>query len=333
MANQHAGRNVSEFPGDQSSAVVGLSHEWRPLGDRFVNVLGVRGYTFRSKGTPSNLNDPMAERPPEVGNSTVTAGGSEAVRYRLTPTLLAKASVELARRLPTSSELFGDGLLLTAAPALRPERSLNFNVGLQYDRTFGDGRRVQSEVNGFWMDLREMVRLAQGFAGLAAYSNHGAARIRGADAEVRADVTSWLHGAASVTYQDARDVLVHSPGTTVPNPTYGLRLPHMPWLFGTALLETHAEDLLGGNTRSRLFSEALFTEEYFYAFEVSRRQERRIPRSLTIGLGIEHEWVAPGLTVSAEVQNLTDATTLNQFNSPLPGRMLRFKVRYTRVDD
>lgn len=196
VANHYSGRNVSEFPGDQSSAVVGLSHEWRPAGDRFVNVFGVRGYAFRSKGTPSNLNDPAAERPPEVRNSTVTAGASEAVRYRLTPTLLAKGSVEWARRLPTSSELFGDGLLVTAAPALRPERSLNFNIGLQYDRTFDDGRRVQAQVNGFWMNLRDMIRLAQGFAGLAAYTNQGAARIRGAEAEIRADVTRWLHGAA-----------------------------------------------------------------------------------------------------------------------------------------
>jgi vitamin B12 transporter len=331
LANQYAGRNVSEFPGDQSSAVVSLSHEWRPLGDRLVNIVGARGYFFDSKGTPSNLSDPAAERPPPIHNSTVSAGASEAIRYRLTSALLAKGSVEWARRLPTSSELFGDGLLVTATPTLRPERSLNFNLGLQYDRTLDDGRRVQAEATGFWMELRDMIRLTPGFAGLAGYANLGAARVVGAEAEVRADITRWLHGAVGLTYQNARDRLRLNPGTSVPNPTFGLRLPHMPWLFGTALVEARAEGLLGRTARSRLFAEGLFTEEYFYAFELSNRQERRIPRALTLTLGAEQTWPATGLTLSAEVQNLTDATVLNQFNYPLPGRTLRMKVRYTWV--
>lgn len=330
LANRYAGRNVSDFPGDQSSAIVGLSHEWRPWGDRFVNIVGARGYAFRSNGTPSNLSDPTS-RPPAVRNSAVTAGASEALRYRLTPTLLAKASVELARRLPTGNELFGDGLLVTAAPDLRPERSLNFNLGAQYDRTLRDGRRIQAEVNGFVMELRDMIRLTQGFAGLAAYTNLGAVRIAGMEAEVRADATRWLYGSASLTYQDARDVLELTPGTTVPNPTRGLRVPNLPWLFGTAMVETHADELVGKSSRSRLFVEGFYTEEYFYGFEVSRRQERRIPRALTLGLGVEQQWFNTGLTLSAEIQNLTGATVMNQFNYPLPGRTFRLKVRYTRI--
>jgi vitamin B12 transporter len=332
LANAYAGRNVSEFPGEQASAVMGVSHEWRPWGDRVVNVFGARGYAFRSEGTPSNLSDPTAERPPPVRNTTITAGASEAVRYRFTPDLLAKASVEWARRLPSSTELFGDGLLVTPSPTLRPERSVNLNVGLQFERAFQDGRRIQAEASGFWMQLRDMIRLTPGFAGLAAYTNFGRARIAGAEAEVRADITRWLHSAATVTYQDARDQLEHTPGTIVRSPTYGLRLPNMPWLFGAGLIEMRAEDLIGNDTRSRVFAEGSFTGEYFYAFELSQRQERRIPRSMTLGIGLEHAWTRTGLTLSAEVQNLTDATVLNQFNFPLPGRTFRLKLRYTRAD-
>lgn len=331
VANAAAGRNVSEFPGDQMSAVVGLSHEWRPFGERFVNVVGARGYAFRSEGTPSNLTDPTAERPPPVRNATVTVGASEAVRYRLRGGLLAKASVELARRLPTNTELFGDGLLVAASPAVRPERSLNINVGLQLDRTLSDRRRVQAEVSGFVLNLRDMIRLTQGYAGLAAYTNLGAVRIAGAEAEVRADLTGWLHGAASLTYQDARDVLATTPGTTVPSPTYELRLPNLPWLFGSARVEAHVANWLGRQTRSRLFAEGFYTEEYFYAFEVSSRQERRIPRTRTLGLGLEQAWLQTGLTLAAEVQNVTDARVLNVFNQPLPGRVFRLKLRYTLV--
>lgn len=333
LANRYAGRNVSEFPGRQTSAVVGLSHEWRPGDGRLVNVAGARGYAYRSEGTVANVFDPAAERPPPVTHRATEVGASEAVRYFVTSSTLLKGSVEVARRLPTSTELFGDGLLMQPAPDLRPERSLNLNLGVQYDRTLADGRRVQAEANAFRMQLRDMIRLGQGFAGTGKYANLGAVRIAGFDAEVRADVTGWLHGSASLTYQNARDVQAFRPGTTQPNPTRGLRLPNLPWLFGHGTVEVHGGDLVGPRQQSRVFYEASFAEEYFYAFEVSRQQQRRIPRALTHTMGLEHQWLDRGLTVSAEVQNLTDARVLNQLNHPLPGRILRVKLRYTWIGD
>ena len=332
LANRYAGGNVSEFPGRQTNAVMGLSHEWRPMGEVFVNVLGTRAYAFRSQGTPSNPWDPTAERPPMVKNRTLSFGASNAVRYFVTPDVLAKGSIELARRLPESNELFGDGLLLQPSPTLKPERSVNLNVGLQFERGRPSQGHIRAEVNGFWMRLQDMIQLAQGGrVGAASYTNVGKARIAGFDAELKGDLTGWLYASASMTYQDARDKLKLRPGSSVPNPTYGLQLPNMPWLFGAATLEAHATDLIGPSQQSRLFWETSFTEEYFYAFEMSRNQERRLPRVLTHTLGFEHQWLDSGLSLSAEVQNITDAHVLNQYRQPLPGRTFRLKFRYTRT--
>jgi hypothetical protein len=334
LANRYAGGNVSEFPGRQTNLVVALSHEWRPIGERFINVLGTRSYVFSSEGTPSNPWDPTAERPPKVTTRTLSLGASNAARYFLTPELLVKGSVELARRLPESNELFGDGLLLQPSPTLRPERSLNLNVGLQYERGRPGEGHIQAEVNGFWMQLRDMIQLAQGGrAGTASHTNIGEARIAGFDTELKGEVTPWLYASAGLTYQDARDALELRTGSSAPNPTYGLRLPNLPWLFGNAALEAHGADLIGRRQRSRLFLETSFTEEYFYAFEMSRNQERRLPRALTHTLGFEQQWLGPGLTLTAEVQNLSNAQVLNQFRQPLPGRTFRVKLRYTRIRD
>ncbi len=334
LANRFAGRNVSEFPGQQTNVVVGASHEWRPMGERFVNVFGVRAYAFHSEGTPQNLFDVTGERPPEITNRTFSLGVSEAARYFLTPELLAKGSIVFATRLPESTELFGDGLLLQPAPALEPERTINLNVGLQFERGRpGDGH-LQAEVNGFAMWLRDMIQLAAGgFGGTAAHANVGEARIVGFDVEMKGDVTPWLYATGGFTYQDARDVRDFIPGSSVPSPTRGLRLPNLPWLFGTFALEAHAGDLLGRNQQSRVFLETSFTDEYFFAFEMSRNQERRIPRALTHTLGFEHQWLGSGITLTAEIQNIADAEVLNQFRQPLPGRMFRLKLRYTRIRD
>ncbi|MEM1268568.1 MAG: TonB-dependent receptor [Bacteroidota bacterium] len=330
IANEFAGRNVADFPGDQSSAVVGLSHEWRPLGERFVAVTGVRGYAFSASGTPSSLFNPTTATPDRVESESVEAGASLALRYRLRGGILAKLAVEEARRLPSSAELFGDGVLVQASPALQPERALNFTVGAQFDRTIGE-RRVQGEVGAFWQSITNLIRLGAGLGGTALHTNLGEARIAGIEAEIQGDVTPWLYVRAFGTYLDARDVLATQPGTSVPNPTFDLRIPNLPYLFGGVQTEVYRDGFFGSDSRAKAFYEGQFTGEYFYAFEVSRRQERRIPRALTHNIGAEVAWFDAGVTVSAEVQNLTDATVLNQFNFPLPGRTLRLKLRYTLV--
>jgi outer membrane receptor protein involved in Fe transport len=123
------------------------------------------------------------------------------------------------------------------------------------------------------------------------------------------------------------------PGTTVPNPTEGLRVANIPWLFGNAEIEVHRRNLLGARQETSLFYEASFTEEYFYAFEVSQHQDRKIPRSFTHTVGLEHRFYHTGLTLTAEVHNLTNENVMNQFNQPLPGRVFRVKMRYTRMGE
>jgi outer membrane receptor protein involved in Fe transport len=159
----------------------------------------------------------------------------------------------------------------------------------------------------------------------------GRARIAGLEADVLLEVADRLYAGGSVTWQDARDALRYEPGTRSPSPTYGLRLPNLPWLFGSAFVEASPRDFLGVGQRTRLFAEADYTAEFFYAFEVSRRQSRRIPAALTLGLGAEHTWSELGLSVAAEVRNLLDARVLNLLNNPLPGRSFHLKLRYTLV--
>ena len=130
LANAFAGRNVSDNPGDQASAIIGFSHEWTMLEGRLTNIIGTRGYAYWAEGTPSSLFNPSTTDPEKVENRTFTAGASEAIRYRFTPTILGKASIELAHRLPSTEELFGDGLLILAAPNLKPERAFNLNMGM-----------------------------------------------------------------------------------------------------------------------------------------------------------------------------------------------------------
>lgn len=106
-------------------------------------------------------------------------------------------------------------------------------------------------------------------------------------------------------------------------------MPNIPWLMGNAGLEFHRENLFGGQGQNtRLYTDIAFTEEYLYDFEITKLQQRRIPRSLTFDLGLEHSFFNQRLFISGSIKNIANAELLSEFNRPLPGRSFGVKVRY-----
>ena len=94
-------------------------------------------------------------------------------------------------------------------------------------------------------------------------------------------------------------------------------------------LEFHKENLFGvRNTNTRLFTDASFVEEYFYDFEQSIYQERRIPRSFRVDVGVEYSMFGGTLIVSGKLGNVTGAKLFSEFNYPLPGRTFSVRLRY-----
>ena len=254
-------------------------------------------------------------------------GVSEALRYRFTKELLGKASVSYDVRLPTDAELIGDGFLIAPSGDLKPERGTNANIGLMYDKKIGSGL-LPVEVNGFFSYLQDMIRYTRNFV-QGRYTNFGEMRTFGVEAEVKADVTRWLYGYVNATFQDLRDTRKYEPTSNVLNPSKGLRMPNIPYFLANAGVEFHKENLFGGKGQNvRLFTDASFVEEYFFDFEVSQYQEKRIPRSFKLDLGLEYSIMNGGLTFSAKASNLTNARLFSEFNYPLPGRAFTARIRY-----
>ena len=99
--------------------------------------------------------------------------------------------------------------------------------------------------------------------------------------------------------------------------------------MANAGLEFHREELFGlRRTNARFFADVSFVERYFYDFEQSVFQERRIPRSVRLDLGLEYTLLGGALILSAKMGNATDARLLSEFNHPLPGRTFSLRLRY-----
>lgn len=315
-----------DFDSRMRSWVVGLTYDYRSLDQRFLNSLTGRYYWY---GMDTRYQNVYVNVPSEPITLRKTSWGySEAMRYHITPGLMARLSGGYDVRIPAENELLGDGATITPARDLLPERNLSANAGLLYDLTGLHPSNLQIEVNGFYMHVDDMIRFVKGILG-AQYQNFGQMRTLGIEAEVKADMLPCLYGYVNATYQDLRDTREHEAGTEMPNPTKGKRMPNIPYLMSNAGLEFHKENLFGGTGQNtRLFADMSFIEEYFYDFELTRNEKRRIPRSLTFDLGFEHSFFDQRLYISGSIKNVADATVISEYNCPLPGRTLGLKLRY-----
>lgn len=315
-----------DFDSRMRSWVGGLTYDFRTTDDRFLNSLTTRIYWYSMKTSFQNIYVSTPVEDISLNKSSV--GFSDAMRYRFTPSFMAKLSGGYDVRIPAENELLGDGYTITPSEKLLPERNLSVNAGLLYDLTGRHPGNLQIELGGYYMYLKDMIRFTKGILG-AQYQNFGEMRTLGAELEVKADIFPFLYGYGNVTYQDLRDVREYEEGSSLPNATKGKRMPNIPYFMANAGVEFHKENLFGGKGHNtRLFADMAFVEEYLYDFEITENAKRRIPRSTTVDIGFEHSFMNRRLFVSGKIRNLTNATVLSEFNRPLPGRSFGIKLRY-----
>ena len=317
------GKQVN-FDSRMHSWVSGVTYDLRSLDDVFLNSLTVRYYQYTMHTQMAPLFVPGKY---DVDLQKNNWGVNNALRYRFLPSLMGKLSAGYEVRIPSENELLGDGISVVPSADLLPERNASANLGLLFDLTGKHPTNAQIEMNFFYMYLQDMIRYTAGLIG-AQYQNFGEMRTLGVEFEAKADVLPSLYAYVNTTYQDLRDTRDYEPASTVPNPTKNKRMPNIPYLMANAGIEFHRENLLGGNGQNtRLFADVAFVEEYFYDFEMTQLQKRRIPRSTTIDIGFEHSFLNNKLFISGKLRNVTNEKTLSEFNRPLPGINGGIKLR------
>lgn len=318
----------ANFPSKMKTLTVGLSYDLTLFDGRFQNAFTLKEFLFSSHSRSIDIFS--VKEPQPVKTSKNYIGFSNAMRYKITNDLMLKASFNSEVRIPTSEELIGNGYSILASPALRPERTSGVNLGLLYRHIKADGGLIEVELNGFYNQLEDMIRFTPDMIPtMARYRNFGSVRTKGVELEAKGDICPLLYLYANGTYQDLRDVRKTIPGTEVENPTRNKRIPNVPYLLANFGAELHKENLFGGSGQNtRLLFDASYIHQYFYDFEVSKYQERKIPTSMTMDAALEHSFCNDRWTITFKVKNLTDRRIVSELNRPLPGRYIGIKVRY-----
>lgn len=317
----------TNFPSRMGSFTVGFSYDLTLFNGKFMSATTIKNFNYSSH--TKVLEHTFINNPTDISLSRNYWGMSEALRYKITRDLMAKVSVSSEVRIPTTEELTGNGYSILPATNLEPERCKGLNAGLLYHRGNSFGF-IETEVNYFWNQLDNMIRYqADMIPSMARYANFGKVVTNGFEAEVKGDATSFLYFYVNTTYQDLRDKRKHEVGSAAANPTYNKRMPNIPYFLANSGIELHKENLFGGKGHnSRFLVDASYVHKYFYDFEMSKYQDRKIPTSITFDAGIEHSFNNNRWTLTFKVKNLTDRVVYSDLNRPLPGRNFAFKVKY-----
>ncbi|MCR5044155.1 MAG: TonB-dependent receptor [Bacteroidaceae bacterium] len=317
----------TSFPSRMSSITVGFSHDLTLFDGKLMCATTVKNFTYHSN--TKVLENTFINRLSDVNLTRNYWGASEAIRYKFNQELMAKASFSSEVRIPTAEELTGNGYSILPATNLSPERCKGLNAGLLYhhDNAYGF---IEMEATYFMNQLDNMIRYqADMIPSMARYANFGKVVTNGVEAEIKGDATSFLYFYANATYQDLRDKRKLEVGSTAPNPTYNKRMPNIPYFLTNFGIELHKENIFGGKGQnSRLLFDSSYTHEYFYDFEMSSLQDRKIPTSFTFDAGIEHSFQNDRWTLTFKVKNLTDRIVYSDLNRPLPGRNFALKVKF-----
>ena len=318
----------ANFPSKMNTLTTGLSYDLTLFGGRFQNAFTLKNFIFTSHSRSIDVYSVREPEPVKISKSYF--GFSDALRYKFTNDLMLKASFNSEVRIPTSEELIGNGYSILASPALEPERTSGVNVGVLYRHLKQDDGLVEIELNGFYNQLKDMIRFTPDMIPtMARYRNFGSVRTRGVELEVKGDVCPILYLYANGTYQDLRDVRKLTPGTNVENPTYMKRIPNIPYLLANFGAELHKENLFGGKEQNtRFLFDASYVHTYFYDFEMSKNQDKKIPASLTMDAAVEHSFKNDQWILTFKMKNLANRRVVSEFNRPLPGRYVGVKIRY-----
>ncbi|MEO0593285.1 MAG: TonB-dependent receptor plug domain-containing protein [Myxococcota bacterium] len=307
---------------DLFTGVAGLEYETSLWSDRLRNSFFVKGY-FQSLRSVEPLRGGTSAR---RDRDTEEYGVGNALRVRIRDGLVAKASYELATRLPRVDEVFGNGVLIQPNLEIEPERSQNANLGFTASLQDMELPDVTLEVNGFLRRSEELIVLLAQLDQFR-FENVLEATSIGVETSARWVVPGeFLTLGGNLTYLDFRNR--STEGRFARNE--GDRIPNRPYLSANAFAQLEFDDLFRLDDTLAFDWNSRYVEEFFRTFESDglREFKETIDSQLQHSLAVIYTlalWPNE-FSFTAEVQNLTNERLFDFFGVERPGRAFFFKT-------
>ena len=265
----------------------------------------------------------------EETHHTQAWGYGGATTYQLLKPLQAKISYEKSFRLPTDTELFGDGDLEIGNYKLKPENSDNLNVNLSYQPVF-KAHSLLVEAGFAYRYIKDYIIRsiisAGANEGSAGSRNHGKVLNMGVDATLRYFYKDIFSVGGNLSYMNLRNKEEFTE-TGRPSAIYNDRLPNMPYLFGNADATCNIGSLIAKRDKLSLNYNLFFTEEFFTSWQ-SEGTKIKVPRQLSHDVSLTYYTPNKRLSLSVEAKNITDELLYDNYSLQKAGRAFYAKLSY-----
>lgn len=259
-------------------------------------------------------------------------GIADAARYKLSERGILRFSAEYAYRLPDFDELFGNAIFIVQNFQLKPEKSLNLNLGYRYE----DHGKYSIEANSFYRITNDMMLLVPIISPYARYENQQDVRGFGIELDGTVSLMKSLQLSANASWQELR--LYNLTGTD--SWKNGSRLRNTPYMFGNAGLTYALEQVFRPQSTLKAYLFYNYIKE-FYLEPISRDVEAKglfgsarinsllvIPTQHFVNAGINYGMPDKNVSFGFEVKNLLDKDLYDNFRVQRAGRSLHVKLNY-----
>ena len=265
----------------------------------------------------------------EETHHTQAWGYGGATTYQLLKPLQVKLSYEKSFRLPTDTELFGDGDLEIGNYKLKPENSDNLNVNLSYQPAF-KAHSLLVEAGFAYRYIKDYIIRsiisAGANEGSAGSRNHGKVLNMGVDATLRYFYKDVFSVGGNLSYMNLRNKEEFTETGRL-SAIYNDRLPNMPYLFGNADATCNIGSLIAKHDKLSLNYNLFFTEEFFTSWQ-SEGTKIKVPRQLSHDVSLTYYTPNKRLSLSVEAKNITDELLYDNYSLQKAGRAFYAKLSY-----
>lgn len=300
----------------------GLEYEYNKASERFKVITFLKQYLQSIETERIELGSETTD----VSRSTENYGFGTSLRFKLNDKMAFKTSYEWATRLPNLFEVFGDGILTLPFVDLLPERSHNINLTTEYKTTFSNSAYLSFTVNGFLRKVNDLiVLLANG--DFSIHQNVASASSRGVEGNISGtSANQRLQLSANGTYID----YINTSTKGEYGSFNGDRIPNRPYFFANTSGSYAFSKLSEKSDEWTLFCSVRFVNEFFRSWESAGRLDTKqtIPNQFTQNLGLTYSKLfgTKKLSITGEIQNLSNANVFDFFGVQRPGRAFYLKA-------
>ena len=255
-----------------------------------------------------------------------------AIKYAFTKYFFIRASYEDAVRIPDELEVYGDFNTIRSNFFLSPERSDNFNLGLDYEYLFFNGFKINTGINAFKRDTKDLIALEGGDI-FKQFQNSSEVLSQGLEFNAKFTTDSFSNITFNVTKQERTYQAFNDEFDAIAFESFiGSPFPNTPFFYYNVLLNIGTKSFKKSLPNIVLYGNWYHTKAFSIRAIPSNGipdPESLVPTQDEINIGIGYFTPNKKISFSFQINNITNSFELfDNFRVPKPNRNFQFKINY-----